>query len=65
MKYSASKEVNRLVRDLVRAGWSFQRGGKHARLYPPYSTKFLTIPTSPSDIRSRSNLKAQARRLVA
>lgn len=37
-RYSASKEINTLVRQLVRDGWQFQRGGQHGKLYAPNRT---------------------------
>jgi hypothetical protein len=61
VKYVGDKEVNRFVRDLVRSGWRFRRGGKHAKLYPPDPGKFLTIATSPSDAKvDRSFASARA-----
>lgn len=61
MKYSSCKDVDRLVRDLVRSGWTFWRGGKHGRLKSPNSTRSLTVPGSPSDQRAFLNFRRDVR----
>ena len=57
MKYCACKDINSLVRTLVRQGWSFGRGGKHGKLRMPSGKYTLTVPTSPSDHRAFLNFK--------
>lgn len=66
MKYSKSKELNQIVRALVREGWSFRRGGKHGRISHPSGHPILTVSGSPSDWRTVENFRHQVRRgLVA
>jgi hypothetical protein len=48
VKYSSHKEIDKLVRELVRKGWIFWRGGKHGRLRAPSGKDTLTVPVSPS-----------------
>ena len=63
MKYSSSKEINDLVRQKVRSGWTFRHGRKHGRIYPPGGKHFVTVPISPSDGRSRHNFERDLRRM--
>ncbi len=62
MMYSKSREIDRIVRSLVAAGWTFRRGGKHGRLKSPQGTSALTVPITPSDHRSPANFRSQVRR---
>jgi hypothetical protein len=63
MKYSASREIDRLVNHLIRAGWRFHRGGKHGKLSPLVGGKFITVPTTPGDRRSARNFMLDLRRV--
>lgn len=63
MRYSSSKDVDRLVRSYVRRDWVFRRGAKHGRLSPPGSARFATIPGTPSDCRSLANLRRDLERI--
>lgn len=63
MKYSASKEINKLVRKYIRRSWTFRRGKKHGHLYPPNSGLFVVVPGTPGDIRAGSNFNQDLRRL--
>lgn len=63
MKYSSSKDIDRLVREQVRRGWLFQRGGKHGRLAPPGGRPILTVPTTPGDYRSLLNFRRDLRQV--
>lgn len=65
MMYSKSREIDRIVRALVAAGWSFRRGGKHGRLRSPEGRTALTVPVTPSDHRSPANFRSQVRRVKA
>lgn len=65
MKFSTNKDVNRFVRELIRRGWRYRRGGKHGELVSLGVAGFLTIPSSPSDQRTIQNLRRDVRRLVA
>jgi hypothetical protein len=57
MKYCSCKEINALVKMLVREGWLFFRGGKHGKLRRPSGKVTLTVPNSPSDHRAFLNFK--------
>lgn len=61
MKYSTSKDFNRLVKQLVNAGWAFSRGSKHGRLTPPFGRPTLTVPGSPGDSRALYNFHRDVR----
>lgn len=65
MKYCSSKEIDQLIRKLVRQGWSFRRGGKHGRLTDPGGRLTLTVAKSPSDYRSLDNFRRDLRRAVS
>lgn len=55
MKFSSSKGVNKIVKQLIREGWQYWRGSKHGRLGHPSGHPVLTIPGSPSDHRAARN----------
>ena len=57
-RYSASKEINTLVRQLVRDGWLFQWGGQH-----PNRAACLSVPSTPSDRRAVLNFRKDIRRV--
>jgi len=54
-KYCTNKEIDRLVRSLLKSGWKFYNGGKHNRLVAPNGGR-VTVPRSPSDHRAYRNL---------
>lgn len=54
-KYSSNKDWNIFIRQLVKRGWRYRRGGKHGRLTHPSFNRTLIVPTSPSDRRSLQN----------
>ncbi|MCF2849445.1 hypothetical protein NH514_20170 [Pseudoalteromonas sp. ACER1] len=61
-KYSSDKDINMLVRALLKKkGWSI-RQGKHPKLITPSGLK-LTVPSTPSDFRAFRNFKNDIRRL--
>lgn len=62
-RYSASKEIHALVRQLVRDGWRFQRGGQHGKLYAPNRLACLSVPSTPSDRRAFLNFRQDVRRV--
>lgn len=64
MKYSACKEIDALIKTLVRDGWAYHRGGKHGKLLVPSSKRTLTVPNSPSDYRAYWNFKRDVRHLL-
>jgi len=61
MKYSSHKELNKRIRELVRAGSIYWRGGKHGRLRLP-SGKILTISITPSSQNAAKNFDGQVKR---
>lgn len=61
MKYCANKDFNVLVKQLVRMGWTFRRGGGHGRLISPHGGSTLTVPSSPSDHRALQNFRRDVR----
>jgi hypothetical protein len=63
MKYSSSKEINTLVKSLIRVGWKYFRGTKHGRIRAPSGYPTLTIPNTPSDYRASMNFKQDVRRV--
>ena len=63
MKYSSCKDIDCVVKRLVRAGWTFNHSGKHGKLIPPSKKLFLTVPLSPSDSNSFKNFLSDVRRL--
>lgn len=62
MRYSGCKEIDSLVRSLVRSGWTFRRGGKHGRVRSPDGKASVTVPSTPSDWRSSRNFVRDLRR---
>lgn len=65
MLYSKAKDIQLFVQKLVKAGCTFQRGKKHGKLYIAGTTRFLTIPVSPSCWRAHLNLQRDLRNLGA
>ncbi|MGY2313150.1 type II toxin-antitoxin system HicA family toxin [Pseudomonas sp. SDO5522_S412] len=65
MRYCSNKEIDQLIRKLVRQGWSFRRGGKHGRLTHPGGRSTLTVAKSPSDCRSLDNFRRDLRKAVS
>jgi predicted RNA binding protein YcfA (HicA-like mRNA interferase family) len=64
MKYSTHKDIDKMVRRLVRQGWTFWRGGKHGRLQHPFLATTLTIPGSPGDRRAVNNFASDVKRIL-
>ena len=63
MKYSASKEVDDIVRKCIRRNWRYKRGKKHGLLYPPKCGLFIVVPGSPSDTLAGCIFNQEIRRL--
>ncbi|MDO4232182.1 MAG: hypothetical protein Q4D19_08625 [Lautropia sp.] len=61
MRFTANKDVNRHIRQLVRNGWTWIPGRKHNRLIPPDGRGFVTVSTSPGDHRALLNLRRDVR----
>ena len=64
MKYCKCKEINTLIKKLVREGWKYYRGSKHGKLLDPTSRRRLTVPISPSDCRAYMNFKHDVQRVI-
>lgn len=62
-RYSACDRINRIVKELVNAGWEALRCKGHPRIKSPDGKITLTVPGSPSDHRSALNWISQIRRL--
>ncbi len=64
-KYSNNKDINKAVKELIRSGWEplSKTKGKHLKILAP-NGKWLTVPTSPSDVRAVTNFKKQARQIT-
>lgn len=54
-RYSSNKQINSLVKALIKQGWSFHWGGKHGRLTSPNREKTITVPKTPSCRRAAVN----------
>lgn len=65
MKYSSNKELDQLIRQLVRQGWRFRHGGKHGRITHPDGRPTMTVAKSPSDSRSFHNFRRDLRKATA
>jgi hypothetical protein len=57
MKYCANKDVNKLIRQFLRKGWSFSHSKKHGRLTHPKGFPVITISKTPSDSRCVMNIR--------
>lgn len=64
MKYCSNKDIDKIIRRLVRQGWIFQRGGKHGRLVPPDGRKAVIVAASPSDRRGFQNFRRDLRKIT-
>lgn len=65
MRYSTNKDIDQVIRQLVRQGWSFCHGGKHGRLRHPQGSPTLIVAKSPSDWRSLHNFRRDLRHVTA
>lgn len=63
MRYCNNKDVNQLVRELVQAGWTFQRG-RHGRIFHPTGLGSVTISLTPSDYRCLMKIRRDLRNLA-
>ncbi|QEN00837.1 hypothetical protein EWH46_08645 [Sphaerotilus sulfidivorans] len=63
MRYSCSKDINRIVRRCIQSDWTYRRGGKHGLLSPPGSTLFVVVPGTPGDCRTPQNFERDLRRV--
>lgn len=65
MKYCSNRDIDQVIRQLIRQGWSFRRGSKHGRLTPPDGQQTLTVAKSPSDYRSLLNFRRDLRKVAS
>lgn len=65
MKYSSKKDLNQLIRQLVRQGWRYRQGRKHGRLTHPDGWPTMTVAKSPSDSRSVENFRHDLRKAAS
>lgn len=49
MQYCQDKDINRLVAEMIRTGWRFERG-RHGKLRHPDGAGFITMPKTPATI---------------
>lgn len=67
MRYSSDKNIEALVKQLIKVGWHYCRRSKHGRLLSPNGGRPLTVPCTPGDRRAFVNFRlsvAQAQRMV-
>jgi hypothetical protein len=62
MKYSSSKEINKCIVDLIKAGWHPIKKSKHWQIKSP-TARVLMVPSTPSDRRAVLNFKSDLRRI--
>ena len=63
MKYSHNKDINCMVKQLIKEGWIALRKSGHTRIQSPSGRK-LTVSSTPSDVRAVNNFKSDIRRAV-
>lgn len=61
-KYSNSREIDTLVKQLVGEGWKPIKKKRHWQIVPPDGGKPCTIPTTPSDGRAYLNFRCDIKR---
>lgn len=61
-KFSSNKEINKLVRILLKQDWQYRSGKKHVILIAP-NNRCCPIPSSPSDYRALQNFYQDINRL--
>ena len=62
MRYSNNKDIDCVVRTLLRHGWEYCRHHKHGKLIGTYG-EHITVPGTPSDGRAVANFRADIRRV--
>lgn len=62
-KFSNDKNINELVKKLIKQGWQVRLGKKHHILIAPNNRR-LAIPSSPSDCRAFLSFTYQIRHLI-
>ncbi len=62
-KYSSNKDINQLIKELVKVGWLFHRRSKHSELWSPDRLQRIFLSVSPSDKRAYMKLKSNLKRI--
>jgi predicted RNA binding protein YcfA (HicA-like mRNA interferase family) len=62
MKYSHNKDINSMVKELLKHGWVVIRKNKHVKLQSP-TGKTTAVPSTPSDVRAILNFRADIKRM--
>jgi hypothetical protein len=63
MRYSCSKDIDRIVRRCIQSDWTYRRGSKHGLLAPPGSALSVVVPATPGDCRTPRNFERDLRRI--
>jgi hypothetical protein len=59
-KYSSSKDVNQMIKNLLKSGWQFKKGKCHGAIISPRGQR-ITFSSTPSDYRVFKKFRAQIR----
>jgi len=62
MHYCNDKDINRLIKEMLRNGWRFEPG-RHGKLRHPEGIGFITFSKTPGDHRCLKNMLRDVRRL--
>jgi predicted RNA binding protein YcfA (HicA-like mRNA interferase family) len=63
MKYSKDKAIAAFVYSLLRDGWQYRSGKRHAKLTSPAGRR-IAVPGTPSDHRAFENFKRDIRKIL-
>jgi hypothetical protein len=63
VQFSTDKDLNKMARELVRAGWTPIRRKRHYQLISPCLKIRQTIPSTPGDFRSFTRFRADVQRI--
>ncbi|WP_335915071.1 hypothetical protein [Shewanella algae] len=61
-KFTKNKDIDRVVRQVLKFGWRIRYGKKHASLIAPNGRQ-LAIPSTPSDHRAFYNFSSDLKKL--
>ncbi len=64
-RFSTDKEINSIVRKLLRSEWSYKQGRKHGRLLHSDGKRSLTISCTPSDKNAARGLLRDLKKIEA
>ena len=64
MRYSSDKNIEALVKQLIKDGWQYFRRRKHGRIKPPQGYPVLTVPCTPGDCRAFLNFRRDVRHVL-